>query len=97
MPHLGERAVKGFDTTSSPEFQLLQSMYQSGLYLSESQLARDVDLSRGAVSTGVRRLWEKGLLDKRHGPERPGNLPATYKLNRAGMDHAEMVMGDDWY
>ncbi len=95
MPHLGERAVKGLGTTSSPEFQVLQSMYQSDLYLTESQVAGDANLSRGAASTGVRRLWEKGLLDKRHGPGT--GMAATFKLNKAGRDHTEMVMGDDWY
>ncbi len=91
-----QRAVRGLDTTSSPEYQVMESMYQSNLYLSESQIAQDLALSRGAISTGVRRLWEKGFLDKRHGPGRPGNLPATYKLNKVGRDQLEMVTGD-WY
>ncbi len=90
-----QRAVRGLDTTSSPEFQVLQYLYQENLYLIENDIVRYTGLSRGSVMTGVRRLQEKGLVDTRRqsGMATRSRVPG-YKISEKGREEFEAVTGD---
>ena len=87
MPKLGEMAVRGMGTTSSPEFQVLEELYMHDVPLTESHLTKETDLSSGGVKTGLRRLIEKGFVFSRAG---------SFRISEAGIREFDTVSGD-WH